>query len=196
MKKTLLFAMVSFGLMGIFSSCKKTAPNDTSGGNGDSLHITLSRSTVELNNFDYVQITVKDNAGNDITSSSSILLNNTTVITNKYTPISIGSCTISAKKNSMPSDSKILNVVAKTASPFTQKILLEDCTGAWCGYCPRIAYSLETYKAAHPECIVVGVHGGSSGTDPFKFQYYTTFNSKYAITGYPTAVLNRKTECS
>lgn len=81
-------------------------------------------------------------------------------------------------------------------SIFTKKIVLEDLTGAWCGFCPRLAYAIETYKAAHPNNFIgIGVHGGG-GSDPFKFSSYTAYLSKYGITGYPSAVLNRKEEWS
>jgi len=195
MKKIFIYSLGLFLAGSFFTACKKNT-TDTTSGTGDSIYVSLSRSTVEYNNFDYVAVTVKDKAGNDITSSCSILLNNTTAINSKYVPTGLGTFQIKAKKGNNPSDIKTLTVVPKSASPFTQKILLEDCTGAWCGYCPRVAFALETYKATHPNCIVMAVHGGSSGTDPYKFQYYTTFNNKFAVSGYPTAVLNRKAEWS
>lgn len=194
MKKILVLSFVGLGLIGSFSSCKKNTTTDT-GNAGDSIHVSLSTSTVEYNNFDYVVITVTDKAGNDITSSCSLLLNNNTAINSKYVPTGLGNFNIKAKKGTNPSDVKLLSVVAKSGSPFTQKILVEDCTGAWCGYCTRVAYDLETYKATHPNCISMAVHGGG-GTDPFKFQYYTTYNSHFNVAGYPTAIINRKTEWS
>jgi hypothetical protein len=195
MKKIVLFSFAIIGLMSTFVSCKKTTNGDTQTGNGDSMYITLSRSTVELNNFDYVAITVKDKKGNDLTSGCSFLLNNSTAINSKYIPSALGSFSITARKSGYTSNSATLNVVSKSASPFTQKILLEDCTGAWCGYCPRVAFDLEEYKATHPNCISLAVHGGS-GTDPMKFQYYSNFNAHFNIAGYPTAILNRRSEWS
>lgn len=178
-----------------FTSCKKST-GDVDPNSGDSLHITLSRSTVEYNNFDYVVITVKNNAGEDITSSCSILQNGTISINSKHVPSGLGNFTITAKKGSMPSDSKTLSVTQKSASPFTQKILVEDCTGTWCGYCPRVADALESYKSTHPNCIVTAIHGGGSG-DPYLFQYYNTFNNHWSFfSGYPTAIINRNREWS
>ncbi len=194
MKKLLILSSVFVAGMLSFSSCKKGSPKvDTTA--GDTLHITLSRSSVEYNNFDYVAITVKNNAGEDVTANCTLLQNNTVAISSKFVPTGIGTFTISAQRSSMASETKTLTVVAKSPSPFTQKILVEDCTGAWCGYCPRVAYQLEQYKATHPNCISTTVHGGG-GTDPYKFQYYTTFNSHYAVGGYPTAILNRKKQTS
>ena len=48
------------------------------------------------------------------------------------------------------------------------------------------------FKYQFPKDVVsVAVHGGG-GTDPYKYQYYTNLNSAFAITGYPTAILNRR----
>jgi len=194
MRKIVFLGSAALVLSGVFTSCKKSSNDDTNGGtSGDSIYVNLSTAQVEYNNFDYVVVTVKDKNGSDITSSCSILLNNTTAINSKFVPSGLGTFTIKAKKGSQPSDSTTLTVVPKSASPFTQKILVEDMTGAWCGFCTRVANHLENYTSSNPECIVVGIHGGG-GTDPFKFQYYPTFNTQFGISGYPTAILNRKSE--
>lgn len=156
----------------------------------DSVFVSLSSPTLEFNNFDYISITVADKFGADITSSSQIYLDGVNPISNKYVADALGSHVVTAKRNGSPSNAKTLTVITKSPSPFTQKLLMEDCTGAWCGYCPRVANSLENYKSTHPNCIVVAVHGGG-GTDPYKYQYYTTFNSNFGISGYPTAIMNR-----
>ena len=194
MKKVLFLSMACMGFVSFFSSCKKSGTTDTNG-SGDSLRVTLSASTIELNNFDFVKITVTDKSGNDITSTCNLLLNNNTAISSKYVPTMIGTFSIKASKGTSPSEVKTLTVNSKSASPFTKKILVEDCTGAWCGYCTRVAFALDEYKLTHPNCISIGIHGGS-GTDPYKYQYYPTFNSRFNVAGYPTAIINRKTEWS
>ena len=193
MKKIFLCASLLASVAVLTTSCSKNNPNGGETNAADSIFVTLSANTVEYNNFDYVAISVKDKNGNDITSSCSILLNNTTAINNKYVPAGLGSFQIKARKGNQPSEVETLTVVPKTNSPFTQKLLVEDVTGAWCGYCPRVAFQLEEYKSTHPNCISTAIHGGGGG-DPFKFQYYTNFNTQFNIAGYPTAILNRKSE--
>ena len=138
MKRIALLSLISVSLMVQFSSCKKSNPTgDTGAGSTDTLRVSLSSSRVEYNGFDYVAITVKDNSGNDVTTSCSILLNGTTAISAKFVPTSFGTFNISAKRGTQPSETKPLQVVTKTASPFTQKALIEDLTGAWCGFCTQ-----------------------------------------------------------
>lgn len=175
---------------GITSNAATLTVTNSSASAGDSLYVSLSTSTIELNNFDYTVITVTDKTGADITSSCMLLVDGAQTASRNYVGETLGNHTISAQKGTTPSTSKTLNVIAASPSPFTQKLLVEDATGAWCGFCTRIANSLENYKNSHANCIVVTVHGGG-GTDPYKYQYYTNFNSAFGVSGYPTAIVNR-----
>ena len=157
----------------------------------DSIFVQISTPTVEFNTFDFVTFSAKDKNGNDITSSCTFTLNNAATVNYKYVPTTTGTYSVRARKNNQPSSVATLSVVPKSPSPFTQKILMEDMTGAWCGYCPRGTDLVETYKATHPAALSIAIHGGG-GTDPYKFQYYTTYNSQFGISGYPTIILNRK----
>jgi thiol-disulfide isomerase/thioredoxin len=160
----------------------------------DSLYVSLSNSTIENNGFDNVDIMVKDKSGNNITATCQLLLN-TMSISTPYTATTVGNFTVKAAKGGIPSTVKNLTVTAKGVSPFSTKIVIEDLTGAWCGYCPRVADKLDNYVPTHPNCIVVGVHAGQ-GTDPFKYQYYSSMASKFAVGGYPAAILNRSGQWS
>jgi len=202
MKKILFIALSFLLLSDLFISCKKTEttvpvnPIDTT--NIDtvaciqttSLHVQLLSDTVVKNGFDYVSITVLDDAGNNVTRQCNLYLNDVILIDSIYVPSSLGNQTVTAKIPScnIPSNQKVFTVIA---SDFIQKILVEDLTGTWCGYCPRVAFSLDEYKPTHPNCISTTIHGGSN-SDPMCFQYYSTFNSRFAASGYPTAILNRK----
>lgn len=76
---------------------------------------------------------------------------------------------------------------------FTKKVVIEDLTGAWCGFCTRVYNKLDAIKASKPNVIIIGVHGGSGG-DPFKFSNYPAYMSKFSLGGYPSGVLNREAE--
>jgi len=197
MRKIYLLSLIVASSISI-TSCTKD--DNGGGGNGggntsntDTLFISLSKDTVELNNFDFVTITVTDSLGNDITSTCNIILNNSLIISSKYLPTQLGNNNISAEKGNRPSKVKDLFVTSPNPSPFSQKVLVEDLTGTWCGYCTRVAYSLSNYKATHPNLISTTIHGGSN-SDPFQFKYYNTFNSTLGISGYPSVIINRKTE--
>jgi len=193
MFKNLFLPVLGIVALG-FSSCTKEETGGCPDGSAtDSLRIQLSTDTVEKNGFDYVNIKVTDKNGLDVTAKCNIYANNS-LISKNYVPVGLGTQTITASTDCQVSESKNLVVTAVSASPFTQKALVEDLTGAWCGFCTRVSHSLDSFKATKSQnLIVVTVHGGG-GTDPFKYQYYTQINSKYKLSGYPSVLLNRKVE--
>ncbi|NOU62091.1 Omp28-related outer membrane protein [Marinifilum caeruleilacunae] len=79
--------------------------------------------------------------------------------------------------------------VSSTDAPasYTTKILLEDYTGTWCGYCPRVAHAMEEAIAQNGNIIGIGVHDDSD----MGFTHVKSMLQKYNISGFPTAVLNR-----
>jgi thiol-disulfide isomerase/thioredoxin len=188
MKKYLLLA-AGLSAAVFFSSCKKDEPNPNGGGfNVDTLVLSLSTNSIEMNEYDYVTLTVRDKSGNDITNQCTLYENNTFVIEKDYVPTRMGNVVLSAKLGSKVSNLKILNVVDKTPSPYTQKIVVEDFTGTWCQYCPRVANILKQFAQTNDNLVTVYVHGG----DPFSYQYVTPLRSAFQATGWPFAVLNRK----
>ncbi|MDA8595984.1 Omp28-related outer membrane protein [Flavobacteriaceae bacterium] len=70
---------------------------------------------------------------------------------------------------------------------FTTKVLVEDYTGAWCGYCPRIAYKLESIVQNNENVVPSAIHNG----DPMEFQFEAQMRQRYNVTGFPTALFNR-----
>jgi thiol-disulfide isomerase/thioredoxin len=73
---------------------------------------------------------------------------------------------------------------------FTKNVLIEDYTGTWCGYCPRVAYGIEQVQAQTTKSVAVAIHRGN---DPYNFAAASVLEQQINLTGYPTAMLNRKT---
>jgi thiol-disulfide isomerase/thioredoxin len=71
----------------------------------------------------------------------------------------------------------------------TQKVLIEEFTGTWCGYCPDGALRLEAIITANPgKAIGAAVHDG----DPMEVASLNNYlKSTYNVTGYPTGMVNR-----
>lgn len=73
---------------------------------------------------------------------------------------------------------------------YAHKVLLEDFTGTWCGYCPLVAYDIEQMEAQYPEKFeAVAIHNN----DPFDFnsKLRRKYESKVGVKGYPAAFTNR-----
>lgn len=67
-----------------------------------------------------------------------------------------------------------------------RKVLLEEATGTWCGWCPRGAVSLELMADNYPNSIEVAVHNG----DPMKNTVYDAGMGSL-IGGYPSGLVDR-----
>ena len=162
----------------------------------DSLTVILSRDTVENNGWDMVAIRVINAQGTDVTSSSTLYLNSgvysNALSSSTYYPSAVGSYTISATKSTTTSNKAPLTVKTTSASAFTHKIIVEDYTSIYCGFCPRETYALDNYSKTHPKCAWVAVHCTGLGPDKYAFRYSSNMESTYGISGYPSTIVNRR----
>lgn len=79
---------------------------------------------------------------------------------------------------------KVLNVIDTFV---TKKVLIEQATGAWCGYCPDGALVLQQILAANPgKVFTAAIHNG----DGMAFTDGNTVNSAYGP-AYPNAYIDR-----
>lgn len=87
-----------------------------------------------------------------------------------------------------PAVDETIPVVGK----FTKNVLIEDYTGTWCQYCPRVIYGIQKVENENLKAFPVAIHRGSGGSDPYHFADAGPLESSIGLTGYPTAKLNRK----
>lgn len=117
--------------------------------------------------------------------------------------------TISCSKDDNPSPQSNQQGNEKPSTDeklFVYKAYVEDLTGTWCGYCPRVIRVLEHIKknlpALNERIVPVAVHlGGRSGYDPMDIeptstpihQYYKVDkkDTELEISGFPHFALNR-----
>lgn len=77
----------------------------------------------------------------------------------------------------------------QTAESAERKIVLEDHTGAWCGWCPRGMETLETLENEFGEEIIgVGVHNNDAMAIS---TYQTPLAQMIGLAGYPNGSVNR-----
>ena len=155
-----------------------------------SLKVTLDKSEIFGDNWETVTATVTDENNNDVTGSSTLYLNNGSMSRNAFWTNVPGTYQIKASKAGVNSPSVSLTVTDPGSSPFSQKIIVEDYTGTWCGHCPRVGIKLDDYvNNGHPNCIVISNHGPSN--DPFTFSSHGTLASSFGVDGYPYVWIDR-----
>lgn len=130
---------------------------------------------------------VLDSNEEDVTGQAKLFINNTEIEGSNFQPNSYGTYTLVAKYEDFTSES--LTIEAKQyATSFTRKVLIEDFTGTWCGWCPRVSYGIEQVEKQTDKAVITAIHRGS---DPYHFGESNI--GDLDENSYPTAKLNRKT---
>ncbi|QNA44838.1 Omp28-related outer membrane protein [Lacibacter sediminis] len=178
----------------VLASCSKPGNEPDLVTQPQPLTVQLSRNELAADGFDEVSITVKDQSNADVTSSSTIYLNNTVYNSTTFFTNTSGNYQIKATRGSATSSTVTLTANTPGPSAFTQKVLIEDFTGTWCGICPGTVIPLDAYTDTKPNLISVGVHGPAGSNDPFKYIYDSQLRTALGVTGVPTVILNRDTK--
>jgi Outer membrane protein Omp28 len=155
-----------------------------------SLKVTLDKTQFAADNWETVNVTVTDQNNNDVTSSSSIYLGNVAITGSSIFTSTAGTYTVTASRSGIVSPEVTLTATNPGPSPFSQKIIVEDYTGTWCGHCPRVGIKLEDYVTnGHPNCLVISNHGPSN--DPYTFSSHGLLANSFNVTGYPAVWVDR-----
>ncbi|MCW3467284.1 Omp28-related outer membrane protein [Chitinophaga nivalis] len=72
---------------------------------------------------------------------------------------------------------------------YTKKAVVEEFTGTWCGWCPRMPVLLDKLHSKYPNLIVTAFHG----SDEFSItkDVLKIISDKLGVQGYPSSVLER-----
>ena len=143
---------------------------------------------------DNIKFTVKTNTGINITSTAVITSGATTITNGNFTSATAGTFDVSATYETFTSET--ITVSFTPAINFTKRVLIEDYTGAWCGWCPRVSYAIDLVQEQTDKAVVVALHNGvttpGNGYDPYHFNV-GALGQLINLQGYPTAKLNRMT---
>ena len=125
----------------------------------------------------------------DKTSESEFFIDNVLISGNEYTSSQEGAVVAKAVFDSMSSSDISVAVVDPSNLPasFSKKAVVEDFTGTWCGYCPRVSYAASLVEEQTDKVFVVGVHNGDQMANSFG----GALEDEYNITGFPTAYIDR-----
>lgn len=73
--------------------------------------------------------------------------------------------------------------------PFIQKMVMEEATGTWCGFCVRGIVCMDEMNNIYPDRFIgIAIHNGDSFVNSI---YDTWSGANVAKTGYPSCVVNR-----
>jgi hypothetical protein len=154
--------------------------------------ITLSANKTNVGTGDNVIFTSLGNNGANLSPQSTVYVNGVAqtgfnITMNTVGTIDVYSTYTNASNDTFTSNTVQINVIS--VINFNKRVLIEDFTGTWCGWCPRVSYGIDQVNAQTNDASVVALH--KSGSDP-----YIVNTSPYNVSAYPTAHLNRTTEWS
>ena len=145
------------------------------------LNVESSYLKNQLISFEMIDID-----GNNITSSTSFIVNNQLINGNTISYDIIGIHEVyadySIDSQNYSTDSKGFNIVEPI-----NKVIVEDYTGTWCGYCPPVANAIYELKEVYDNIISVGIHNN----DELTIDQESDLRSELGISGFPSARLNR-----
>jgi len=73
-----------------------------------------------------------------------------------------------------------------------RKVVIEDYTGTWCGFCPRVVAAVETVHEVTDDIAIVAIHEtANSNPDPMHFPQVLDLKNEFGVSGLPAARINR-----
>ena len=108
---------------------------------------------------------------------------------NEYTSSQEGTVIAKAVFGAMSSSDISLAIVNPSNLPasFSKKAVVEDYTGTWCGWCPRVSHAASLVEEQTDKVFVVGVHNGDQMANSFG----DAMENEFSISGFPTAYVDR-----
>lgn len=180
--------LVSLLFIGLYSC----SSSDDNGGDVPAVaSITITPSVASQTVGGSITFVVTTDTSADVTAATNISVGNTVLTNATFSSLTVGSYVVTANYSGKSATTTV-NFVEGPSTSFTKRALIEDYTGTWCQYCPRVAYGIDLVMEQTTFAVPVAIHRGSS--DPYNFAAGSTLENLVGLQGYPTAMLNRLTE--
>lgn len=155
--------------------------------------LDLRLSTASVNVGSSVDFQLFSSIEGDVTSNSVFYVNGDAVEGNSFTPLVAGDNEVYAVYDGKTSGTKSFTANEVVPSAYTQKVLLEDYTGTWCGYCPRMATITHYLTEFDDRIIPIAIHCPGAPTDPWAYEFALDMTNpdNYNAQGQPKGKYNR-----
>ncbi len=164
-----------------------TTGGGTTGGGVTVTSIEIITNSNELLQGDSASFLVKNNLNLNVSSSATIYVGGTVISGSSYTFTGAGMHDVYAVVDNLTSPTITVNSIEAT---HTTKVMVEDYTGTWCQYCPRLASALEETVNLNSNVIPVALHNDAD----MPFPGVGSLESEFDIAGYPSGRINRTIE--
>jgi len=180
MKKSNVFPLLTILLTLFLFSCSSSEDENLVG----AIQIITTESALDIG--DIAGLTIIADGKENVTNKAEIYVNGTKISGSVFTAEAVGNFKITATYEGVTSNE--LNITVELAGPrFQKNVVIEDYTGTWCGWCPRVSFAIEQVEAATNYAIPIAAHKG----DGMENSYGNSLMGSFSVTGYPTAYIDR-----
>lgn len=156
------------------------------------LELTLSAASVPVGNS--ISFSVSSSIAGDISSEAVFFVNGEQITGSSYTPAEVNEANeVYATYNGKTTGTKTFASTEVLPSQYTQKVLFEDYTGTWCGWCPRMNTIVHYLTEYSDRIIPIAIHTQGSPQDPWLYEYALEMQSpdNYNAGAAPAGQINR-----
>lgn len=180
-----LFSLASF----LFISCSQTTSTNVNAIPA-SIKLSLDKTTVLADGIDKALATAKDQSGNDITTSCTFVVDGYVITGNGVTfeYNQLGTHKVYASKYGVISDTLTIGTTAPPAAKYSSKVLAEEFTAAWAGWCPRMTYKMDNYMIKYPKMYAIRIHNNDALADR---SVDSAMRARFGVSSVPTVLINR-----
>lgn len=178
-------------VMLLFAACKTDDSTDIDPNALEDAASLVIEITSILRNQE-ISLRLVDDTNTDQTQYAAFYVNGTEISNSDFSASETGSYEIYARYNLAGTQTNTQTETVQVIVP-KRKVLVEDFTGTWCGYCPRMTTAIQLLRAATDDVVAVSIHGNSAGgtVDPFTIPEGMFLKGYFEIPGYPWGLLNR-----
>lgn len=131
-----------------------------------------------------VQFNLLNPDGSDATEEAVFYVNNDLIEGSSYATSNLGLYTVYAVYDNGTNQTEELTFEVFIPK---RKVVYEDYTGTWCGWCVRVTTAVQKLKEQSDDVVIVAIHNN----DVMAFSGESQLADQFGVTGYPTAQINR-----
>lgn len=190
MKKT--FYLLLFIAFGAVISCSRTEENvSLDPPTGEIIVDELVREASLRNQL--IPFKILNEAGDDVTENAAFYVDDVEIEGSVFSSETIGEFEVYGVYTDNGVEITTNTESFKVIIP-KRKVVIEDYTGTWCGFCPKVTAAIEEAHAVTSDITVVAIHEtANSNPDPMHFPQVEDLKDAFGVSGLPAARINRTT---
>lgn len=180
MKRTIYFILAAILIAGV--SCEKENPADKV----TSLELSVDKDRILDDGSDFLNVTVKDQHGRNITGDVTLMMDGTEA-GHRITSTVAGIYMLTASMGDITSNMVEITVVEDAGFNYAKRVLIEQFTATWCGWCPRAISAVRDASLLDSEITHIAYHLD----DEFSYTHNASLFQSFGFSGIPAMAADR-----